>query len=164
VYFRLTVAVICLTIPLVSCRSSQPGLDEDRTAVLTAERGWAAAARDKDLDSSVSYMANDAMMLPPAGAPVVGKVAIREYMASAFATPGFSVTWEPEEVVVATGGDFAYTHARSVYTFLGPDGTIQTVHAKGIAIWRKSADGHWRCVVDIWNDAPSPDAKVDSEK
>jgi len=137
--------------------------NEDRAAVLAADRGWAAAARDKDLDRSVSYMADDAMILPPAGAPVVGKVAIREYMASAFATLGFSVTWEPGEAVVAGGADFAYTHARSVYTFPGPDGTIQTVHAKGIAIWRKNTDGQWRCVVDIWNDAPSPDINLDSE-
>lgn len=156
-HFRTAIAVICLAIALVSCRSSEPDLDQDRTAVLTAERGWAAAARARDVDGSVSYMADDAMMLPPGGAPVVGKVAIREYMASAFETPGFSVTWEPGEVVVAAGGDLAYTYARSVYTIPGPDGTIHTMHAKGVAIWRKGADGFWRCVVDIWNDAPAPD-------
>ena len=109
-------------------------------------------------------MADDAMMLPPAGAPVVGKAAIRDYMASGFATPGFSVTWEVEEVVVAADGDLAYTHSRSVYTVPGPGGTIQTVHAKGVAIWRKGANEGWRCVVDIWNEAPSPDAKLDSKK
>ena len=161
---KLVTAVICITIPLASCRSSFPNLDEHRAAVLTAERGWAAAARGRDLDRSVSYIADDAIMLPPGGAPVVGKAAIRDYMASGFATPGFSVTWEPEEVVVADGGDLAYTHSRSVYTVPGPDGTIQTVHAKGVAIWRKSTDGRWRCVVDIWNQAPSPDITVDSEK
>ncbi len=109
-------------------------------------------------------MSDDAMMFPPAGAPVVGKAAIRDYMASGFATPGFSVTWEVEEVVVAADGDLAYTHSRSVYTVPGPDGTIQTVHAKGVTIWRKDTNEGWRCVVDIWNEAPSPDAKVDSEK
>ena len=84
-------------------------------------------------------------------------------MASGFATPGFSVTWEPEKVVVAADGDLAYTHSRSVYTFPGADGTIQTVHAKGIAIWRKGSDGGWRCVVDIWNDAPSAATKIDEK-
>ena len=34
---------------------------------MTAERGWAAAASDQDLDRSLSYMADDATMLPPAG-------------------------------------------------------------------------------------------------
>jgi uncharacterized protein (TIGR02246 family) len=155
VSIKLVVAVICLAMPLAACHCSHSSLDQDRKAVLTAEHEWAAAARDKDLDRSVSYMADDATMFPPASAPVVGKTAIRDYMAAGFATPGFSVTWEPEEVVVADGGNLAYTYARSVYTLPGPDGAIQTVHAKGVAIWRKDANGAWRCVVDIWNDAPA---------
>lgn len=163
-HIKLVVAIIYLAIPLASCDSSRRNLDQDRRAVLTAEREWAGAAKDQNLDRSVSYMADDAMMFPPASAPIVGKAAIRGYMASAFATPGFSVSWEPQEVVVSEGGDFAYTYARSVYTVPGPDGTIQTVHAKGVAIWRKSADGKWRCAVDIWNEAPPPDLKVRSEK
>ena len=135
----------------------RPGLDQERRAVLTTEREWAAAAKDRDLDRSVSYMADDAMMFPPASPAVVGKPAIREYMATAFATPGFSVAWVPEDVLVAPGGNFAYTHSRSVYTVPGADGKIQTLHAKGVAIWRKDASG-WRCVVDIWNEAPPPAA------
>ena len=151
------VFVICLAMVFASCQSSRRSLDQEQQAVLSAEHEWAAAARDHDLDRSVSYMADDAIMFPPASAPVVGKAAIRAYMAAGFATPGFSVTWEPEEVLVAPRGDFAYTHSRSVYTVPGPDGKIQTLHAKGVTIWRKDAAGVWRCVVDIWNEAPPPD-------
>jgi uncharacterized protein (TIGR02246 family) len=158
---KLVPVVIWLAMLLASCDSSRRNLDQERQAVLTAEREWAAAARDRDLDRSVSYMADDAMMFPPASPPVVGKAAIRDYMAAGFATPGFSVTWEPEKVLVAAGGDLAYTHSRSVYTVPGPDGKIQTLHAKGVAIWRKDADG-WRCVVDIWNESPPPDGRVNS--
>jgi ketosteroid isomerase-like protein len=87
---------------------------------MTAERGWAAAARDQDLDRSLSYMADDATMLPPSGGPVV---------------------------------------ARSVYTIRATDGTLQTLHAMGVAIWRKEPGGSWRCVIDIWNEAsPRADA------
>ncbi len=163
VRIKLLVGGILLA-TLLSCRSSPPNPDQDRIAVLAAEREWATAARDRDLDRSLSHMAEDAVMLPPAGPPIVGKDAIRDYMASGFATPGFSVTWEPQSVVVAGGGDFAYTHARSVYTIPGPGGTVQTVHAKGVAIWRKDPDGTWRCVVDIWNEAPSPDVETKSKK
>ena len=128
------------------------------------EREWAAAARERDLDRSVSYMADDAIMFPPEGAPVIGKAAIREYMASGFANAGFSVTWEPEDAVVSDGGDLAYTRSHSVYTVPGANGAIQTIHAKGVTIWRKSADGNWHCVVDIWNEAPPPDVKAVSGK
>lgn len=161
---KLLSAVIWLAMPLASCNSSHPTSDQYRSAILAAERGWAAAAKGRDLDRSVSYMADDAIMFPPGAAPVIGKAAIRDYMASGFAIPGFSVTWEPEDVVVADGGDLAYTRSRSVYTFPGADGAIQTVHAKGVAIWRKGANGDWRCVVDIWNEAPTPDVGTISEE
>jgi uncharacterized protein (TIGR02246 family) len=146
--------VVCLALSLAACNSSHPGSDEDRSAILKAERAWAAAAKAKDLDGSVSFMADDATMFPPMSGPVSGKAAIREYMAGGFATPGFSVTWEPEDAVVAVGGDLAYTRSRSVYTVPGANGAIETIYGKGVAIWRKSANGDWRCVVDIWNDAP----------
>jgi len=157
------VGAFCLAMSLASCGPSSPDLRQEQVAVLAAEREWAAAAKQRDLDRSVSFMAEDAVMFPPASAPIVGMAAIREYMASAFATPGFSVTWDPEEAVVAESGDLAYTRARSVYTVPGADGGIQTVHAKGVAIWRKSAEGEWRCVVDIWNEAPPP-ANVGSQQ
>lgn len=150
---------------LAACQSPPPDLKQAREAVMTAEREWAAAAQARDLERSVAFMADDAMMFPPGGAPIVGKAAIREYMAGAFATPGFSVTWEPAAVVVAEGGDLAYTHARSIYTVPGPDGAPVTVHSKGVAIWRKGPDGTWRCIIDIWNDAPAPDlqSRVEEE-
>ncbi len=155
--------VICLVMLQAACHNSSTP-DEARMAVLTAEREWAAAARNKDLQRSISFLADDAIMFPPGQGPLVGKGAIRDYIASSFATPGFSVTWEPEDVVVAKGGDLAYTHARSVYTFPGPDQTLQTLHGKGVAIWRKDTDGRWRCVVDIWNEAPAPGITVGSEE
>jgi hypothetical protein len=36
----------------------------------------------------------------------------------------------------------------------GPDGTPVTVDGKAVTIWRREKDGSWKCVVDIWNDAP----------
>ncbi|MGH9381605.1 MAG: YybH family protein [Thermoanaerobaculia bacterium] len=153
---RLVLGTLYLALSVAACGSSEPNLSHEQDAVLTAERNWAMAAKQRDLDRSVSFMADDAVTFPPGSPVIVGQTAIREYMAAGFATPGFSVTWEPEEVVVADGGDLAYTRSRSVYTLPGPDGQTQTVHAKGVAIWRKSAEGEWRCVVDIWNDAPPP--------
>jgi len=152
------IAAACvLALTLTACQSRTPDLDEARDAVMTAEREWAAAARARDAERSVEFMADDAMMFPPGGAPIVGKAAIREYMAGAFAIPGFSVTWQPVAVVVAEGGDLAYTHARSVYTVPGPDGAPVQVHSKGVAIWRRGPDGTWRCIIDIWNDSPAPE-------
>jgi ketosteroid isomerase-like protein len=29
-----------------------------------------------------------------------------------------------------------------------------TASGKAATVWRKGADGSWKCVVDIWNDGP----------
>jgi uncharacterized protein (TIGR02246 family) len=122
--------------------------------VAAADSAWAAAAAARDLDASVNAMANDGIMFPPDQAPVVGRAAIKEYMAAAFAIPGFSVQWSPGEIKVASSGDLAYSFGRSRYTVPDSSGTILTIHAKGVTIWRREADGRWQCVADIWNGAP----------
>src|SRR5262245_58729874 len=107
---------VALALSLQACERSHADLEQARAAVLKAELDWALAARERNLERSVAFMADDAMMFPPGGAPIAGKAAIREYMAGAFATPGFSVTWEPGAVVVAEAGDLAYTQSLSTYT------------------------------------------------
>ncbi len=78
-------------------------------------------------------------------------------MRQAFATPGFSVSWTTDTVVVAAGGDLAYSFARSRYTFPGRSGAagaVDTAFGKGVSIWRREADGRWRAAAGIWNGAP----------
>ena len=93
---NLTFGIFGLATLLSSCNSTSPDLHQEQAAVLTAEREWAKAAGQRDLERSVSFMADDAVMYPPGSPPIVGKAAIRDYMAAGFATPGFSVTWDPE--------------------------------------------------------------------
>jgi len=129
-------------------------LEAARRAIAEADRAWAAAAASRDLEASVRAMAEDGVMYPPDQPPVVGREAITKYMASAFATPGFSVTWTTGEIHIASSGDMAYSDARSRYTVPDSAGAVRTIDAKGIAIWRRGSDGEWRCVADIWNGAP----------
>ena len=139
---------------LLGCATSAPDLERARRAVAAADSTWAAAAAARDLEASVNAMADDGIMFPPDQAPVVGRAAIKEYMAAAFAIPGFSVHWAPGEIKVASSGDLAYSFGRSRYTVPDSSGTIRTIHAKGVTVWRREADGRWRCVADIWNSAP----------
>jgi len=138
----------------ISCAAPVVDLEEARRAIAEADRAWAAAAESRNLEGSVSAMADDGVMYPPDQPPVIGREAIMKYMASAFATPGFSVTWTTGEIHVGSGGDLAYSDSRSRYAVPDPAGMVRTVYAKGIAVWRRDSDGRWRCVVDIWNSAP----------
>ena len=151
---RVVLVTLCAGSILLGCATSAPDLERARRTVAAADSTWAAAAAARDLEASVNAMADDGIMFPPDQAPVVGRAAIKEYMAAAFAIPGFSVRWAPGEIKVASSGDLAYSFGRSRYTVPDSGGTIRTIYAKGVTIWRREADGRWRCVADIWNSAP----------
>jgi ketosteroid isomerase-like protein len=36
----------------------------------------------------------------------------------------------------------------------GPDGSTLVIPGRALTIWRKEADGQWRCAVDMWNAPP----------
>ena len=127
-------------------------------AVRSADSAYAAAAAARDLERSVADLTRDGIMFVPGHAPVIGRAAVREHMRQAFATPHFSVTWTTDTVVVAASGDMAYSFARSRFTFpghSGAPGAVDTAYGKGVRLWRREADGHWRQTADIWNGAPT---------
>ena len=131
-------------------------LANDATSELfRTDQEWAAAASEgKDVDRVAGFWSDDGT-IAPSGAPlVVGKAAIRDYVAQSFATPGFHIGWKTLQASVSDDGTMGYTTADSTMTFPGPDGKLMTVAGRGVAIWRRDSNGKWRCVYDIWNYGP----------
>src|SRR4051794_14450357 len=62
---------------------------------------WSDTANRKDIDSIVSYMADDGETLAPNEPVARGKAAIRASWTSLISLPGFTVHWEPLRVQVA---------------------------------------------------------------
>ena len=123
--------------------------------ILRLDGEWSQAAQGRDVDRVVSFWADDATVFPPGRPPVVGKAAIREFVAKSFQTPGFSISWKTTGVVVSRSGDFAYGTGTNRVTFSGPDGREVTVEGKAVTVWRREPEGVWKCVIDIWNDVSS---------
>jgi len=132
---------------------------DDRTLLRSTDEEWSTlAAQGADVDRIVSYWSDDAKVYPP-GAPILeGKQAIRDFIAASLKTPGFRVSWEPAEVVVAPGESIGYTAGRNRLTFPDSSGNIVTSLGRYVTVWRKNADGAWKCVIDIWNNAPDSNA------
>ena len=152
---RLAVLVAGSITLLWSCA---PGvdLDAERAALLQADKDWAAAAIEaNDIDRIVSFWTDDAQVYAPGDPILDGKEAIRAMVAGSMEIPGFSIQWEPVEVVIAPGGEMGYTTGKTTFTAPGDDGQLVTSHARYLTVWRKESDGQWRCVVDMWNAAPS---------
>ena len=130
-------------------------LQAERAALFRLDKAWVQAAAARDLEKTVSFWADDAKVFPPGQPAVVGKDAIRRYVAEGFALPGFSIQWETSDFVVSGSGDMAYGVGTNRLTVDDPQGKTLTETGRSITVWRKGADG-WKCVIDIWNAEPSP--------
>lgn len=150
-----------LTASLASC--SKPPFDRAAAAAALLKRDaeWADTAfAAKDVDKTVAYWSDDAVVIPP-GQPIVeGKAAIRSFVADSFRTPGFRIHWRSEAPAFSPDGKVAYMRSTTSTTAPGPGGTLATTVSRGVTIWRRGDDGRWLCVVDIWNEPPTPTASM----
>lgn len=107
---------------------------------------WSAAAAAKDLDKTVSYYSDDAIVLPPNMASATTKEAIRNVWKDMIASAS-SVNWKATRAEVAKSGDMACVSG--TYEVTMNDGTND--RGKYLEVWEKQADGKWKCGADTWN-------------
>jgi ketosteroid isomerase-like protein len=132
-------------------------VSRETESLLAADRAWSeAAAAGKNADSIVGFWTDDARVAM-AGQPLTqGKAAIRQMVDATMAVPGFHISWTPESAVVAASGDLGYTFGTNTVTAPDATGKLTTVAGRYITVWRKGADGRWRCVMDYSNSGPPP--------
>jgi hypothetical protein len=65
--------------------------------------------------------------------------------------------------LVARSGDLAYTYGNNEFTAPDASGQLVTTRGRYLTVWRKEADGRWRCVEDYSSPAPlAPPATADT--
>jgi uncharacterized protein (TIGR02246 family) len=133
-----------------------PSVSDARDEIRRLDAEWSKAAESRDLEKILSYWSEDASVFPPGSPALVGKAAIRAYIAHSLQIPGFRISWKTNEVSVSESGDLAYGIGTNRVSFDGPDGKPVTVEGKAVTVWRKDAAGVWKCVIDIWNDVSAP--------
>jgi ketosteroid isomerase-like protein len=72
-----------------------------------------------------------------------------------FAIPGVSLRFQSTKIEVARMGDLGY--AAGVYQWRSKDAKGKDYHEAGkyCELWKKQANGNWKCIVDIWNADPA---------
>jgi len=122
----------------------------ESASLLRRDVEWAnLATAGKDVDQIVSYWTDDAVVMEPGQLAVEGKAAIRAFVTSSLQTPGFKIHWVSEKPTFSPDGKMAYMRGADEMTVPGPKGEPVTMHLQGYSVWRKDADGQWRCAVDI---------------
>ena len=110
---------------------------------------WLQLVKAKDAAGIAELYADDGTVMPP-NAPIgKGHAAIQEAWASMMRTPGFDLTFVPEQIIVSSSGDMALD--RGTYRLsVAPDGTAQTDTGKYVVVWRKIGSD-WKAAADIFN-------------
>lgn len=143
---------------LTGCnRPAAPAVDlaAEERAIRAADAEWLAAAKTHDLNKTVAAWSEDAIIYAPGAPPIKGRQAIRDYVAGAFASPDFSITWESGPITISSSGDMAYMTGTDEFTYRAPDGKLVKEKNKAVVVWRKQSDGSWKAAVDIWNAQPA---------
>jgi ketosteroid isomerase-like protein len=111
---------------------------------------WSNAVDDKDLEGAVYPYAEDASMLP-FGAPIAtGTDAIRKTWTALMAKPGFSLTFVPTKIEVASAGDMAWEIGTFVLKVNDAQGNPMDIPGKYVVTWRKIG-ATWKVAADIFN-------------
>lgn len=130
-------------------------LEKEHSELLRRDEEWSLlASKGGDVDGIVSYWTEDAVVMPPGQPKIVGREALRQYVAESMKIPGFRITWKSSDPVLSPDGRMAYMLAENTVSMRGPDGTTMVIPGRALTIWRKDPDGQWRCAVDMWNAPP----------
>ena len=116
---------------------------------------WLQFVKAKDAAGIAQLYTEDGAVMPP-NAPIgKGRAAIEQTWASMMQTPGFDLTFNPEQIVLSSSGDMALD--RGTYKLaVAPNGTAQTDTGKYVVVWRKIGN-EWKAAADIFNsDGPPP--------
>jgi ketosteroid isomerase-like protein len=129
-------------------------------ALRDLDEQWSKAADAKDVDKTVSFYSDDAIVMPPNAPGATTKEAIRAIWKDLLTDA--SISWKAKKVEVARSGDLAFSSGTYEVTLNDPTGTPVKDRGKYLEVWKKQADGIWKCVADMWNsDLP---ASVPAEK
>ena len=140
---------------LLACSETKVDLKAEEAAIMKADSAWSAlSAEGKDVDKIVSYWTDDAVVIPPGQPAVKGKEALRKFVEESFKIPGFSISWRSSDLRFSPDGKLAYMYGENMTNMHDSTGNKVSIPGRGYSIWRKEADGSWKCVVDIFNNPP----------
>jgi uncharacterized protein (TIGR02246 family) len=123
----------------------------EEAAIRAASAAWSQASAAKDVDKTVSFYGDGAVVMSPKAPAVHGSENIRKGWAEGFATPGPGLSWRTTAVEVARSGDLAYENGTYDFVTTGKDGKTSDEKGKYLVIWKKQADGAWKVAVDMDN-------------
>ena len=155
--FEIRVSALALVLSLLSLSTAcqtQATADTraaDEAALRKLDDEWSKAAGSRDVEKTISYYTDDAVVMPPNIPTLTGKESIRSLWKSMLDSPSFSGGWKATKVEVARSGDLAYVSGSYEFNEKDDSGKPITDKGKFLEVWKKQGDGNWKCVADMFS-------------
>lgn len=152
---KMRIAALLLAVTLACSVSAADPEIEQTLRDLDAQ--WSEAAAAKNLEKTISYYTDDAIVLPPNEAAVTSKDAISNMWKELLDSVS-SISWKAAHVKVAKSGDMAFVTGSYEMTMKNVSGNAANDRGKYLAVFEKQADGTWKCGADMFSsDLPAGD-------
>jgi ketosteroid isomerase-like protein len=152
---RKYVIILIVSIALSACKENNIDTKTEGEKLMQLSRDWSKSVATDSIEKTLSYWAEDAIVMSPGEPALKGKQAIRGMIEGTSKIQGFKISWEPLSVVVSKSGDMAYMIEQNQITVNDSLGNPITQYNKAVTIWRKESDSSWKNIVDIWNAEPA---------
>lgn len=141
----------CASLPVSDTRTA------DEAAIRVLDEQWSAIAAKNDLEGTLAFYSDDAVLLPPNSLIAADKKSIRESWAGLLG-PNTSLSWKASKIEVAKSGEMGYLYGTYQLSIKDPKGgPTMNDTGKIVEVWKKLSDGKWKCIVDTYNsDIPVP--------
>jgi uncharacterized protein (TIGR02246 family) len=162
----LLLSVTALLLP--ACQAGKPANTAEANSTAAVDAGadeqairgqvdrWLQLVKAKDAAAIAKLYAEDGAVMPPNAPIAKGRAAIQQTWASMMSTPGFNLTFKPDQIVLSSSGDMALD--RGTYQLvIAPSGKTQNDTGKYVVVWRKIGN-EWKAAADIFNSDGPPAA------
>src|ERR1700754_4505964 len=144
----LLIVLVLLSL-FVACQRQADTRAADEATLRNLDAEWSKAAGAKDLEKTVSYSTDDALILPPNIPTIQAKQGARTMWQGMFSVPGFGGGWKATKVEVS--GDLGWVTGTYELSETDASGRPMVDKGKYLEVWKKQADGSWKCVADMFN-------------
>lgn len=158
-------AVVLAAVTLANCSGGSPpgaaaghGLAADRESVERATAAFHQALRANDLETVLSYLAEDVFFMPPGEPAIRGREAASQWMRAFFAQyRTSSLTLADREVRVAS--DWAVELGTFEWALQPVAGGAAVVdRGNYMQVWQRQGDDTWRFAREVYNSSIPPAA------
>lgn len=145
------VFIFVLLLLLISQLSfAQAKTDSTSASLKAADAAWEKAFAGRDIEGTLKFYADDAIVMEPGMPALTGNAAIRNSLQGFFADKTFFLHWTATGAEVAKSGEMGYTRGTFEAQFTDPSGKLVKEQGKYLTVWKK-VGGEWKVAVDINN-------------